>query len=834
MDWDRDEAVPVVRSQGVRPETEAKESSGTNESACGPSSTPSGQHSSEGAPQLELIDRAEALPIHSKKSYPENVAKEVDEGGKPLSDTNTAQVVPETAPTNDTLFGRELESGILNDAYQRRFISNTNEIVLVSGASGTGKTWLISETLKKRGMFCSGKFDQLQRPEPFAPFVAAMTEFATLLKPEDIIVTKQRHRERLKELDPQLLLHMIPALDVLLDEGSSTTDSVRGGDDGGDDGDNSDHRYPRDGDRQRFLVTLTKFLRIICPDFRVVLFLDDLQWADSGSLELIHMLATKQPKGLVLIGACRGNEVSINDDLAVMLRSLDAHGVVITEVQLKNFDVLGVTRFLAQELKLSADDDDCRALGRMMYRQTEGNIFFVKRYLINMFDKNAFCHDGSRYTWDQAELEERVGTKSMVELISIDLKRVHKDRTEVMKVAACLGASFDEKLLSYVIPKELVALSVDALIEAEMFSRERGQLFFAHDQLQKTCYGLIEEDDRAAFHLELGKNLHARMPEKLLQKYLFVVASQVVRGASAIVEPSDRSNVALLCLDACKEAVSLASFGTAAAYVDAGIEILGKRAFQGYYPHALALYNAGAEVAYCNGESSLMQGRIDAVLTNARTLHDKMQAYTTQMVALGTSQDIEAAMRLGFHVLRSLGERFARSATPLSVVGALVKTKLMLKLTTPNKIMNLPPMTNQKKIAATKILDLLFLYAFLDSSDFVPLLCCRHVQLTLQYGVSAMSASGFTMYSIVLASLTASKREAYNYGSLGFQLGERYGNRQWSTRIKGSFYGMVSPWREPIRNSLEHLKRAYYSGQRSGDLEVCPLFICTVPLTTIC
>lgn len=609
-------------------------------------------------------------------------------------------------------FGRDCEAASLYDAYhRRRYESNVREFILITGPSGSGKTFLADTTLrepatsKKDGYYIYGKFDQLQRPEPFAPFVAAMTEFTSLLTGKHIMQLQKKLSNAGRYIDRELLLHMIPALDIVLNEPTNASDNSSRSVGEHTIKEEPHHTITSNGHRQRFLVTFTALLKLICnAGLHVCLFLDDLQWADLGSLELVHMMAVSDHlKGFVVVGACRGNEVSTKDDLSFMLRSLEKDNLItVTQIKLLDFDERGVTAYIASQLEL--EPHECQALGAMMYSQTQGNILFVKRYIINMFEAGVFAHDGKRYQWDQAELDRKVGSLSMVELISIDVKRIHAGREHICKVAACLGSSFDACLLRFVVSEEELGPNTKALVDAGTISIKMGRFLFTHDQLQKACYSLILEDERESFHLELGRELIANMSEKELDTYMFVVASQIVRGAAAIAQPTERSEMALLCMKACQKAMSLASFGIAAAYVDCGIQILGDGAFRENYNLALTLYNAAAEVAYCNGKNEKMQDRVETVLSNARNHHDKLQAYTTKIVALGTRRRLQDAIDTGFHVLRLLGEPAPKSAKIVRSSYMMMKTKWMLSRTSGSKILQMPALVNQDKIAAMKIL----------------------------------------------------------------------------------------------------------------------------------
>jgi predicted ATPase len=734
--------------------------------------------------------------------------------------------IPARVMNESDLFGRNGEFASLLNAFTRRQ-SNSRELILITGKSGTGKTTLAmklkTESIERGSYFISGKFDQLQRPEPFAPFVTAVELLVTQLSSEHIAKLRQIQFGQ-QDIDQHLLLHMIPTLSCVFGDSMSHSDSFTSLSNNLDYETDGRHHVLSDSLRCRFLVALSRFIQLLCrAKLSIVLFLDDLQWADLGSLELLYTLAeSDQLKGLVVLGACRDNEVSAKDNLASMLRSLEKEKVRITEIKLSNFDENQVTEYVARQLQLSPED--CTFLGRMINRQTQGNILFVKRYVINMFDGGAFTHDGIRYRWDEELLEKVVATKTMTELIAMDLERIHPDRLYILQVASCLGAKFDEQLLRFVIQQDFLEPCLNHFEESSTLIREGRELRWYHDQIQQASYELIPKEERHSFRLKLGEKLQSNMTDAQLDKNLFVVASQFVQGVEDVEKPRERQNIAMLCLQCVRKAVSMASFETAVAYADAGVKVLGPNAFRENYSLALHLFNAAAEVAYCSGEKGKMRLLVEETLCKARTVQDKLQAYSTKIVDLGSSHRLDEAIDVGFSVLKQLGEPMPPQVGRLHAMFDIVRTNWMVRKLSANKILHLPSMTNQDKIAATKILDLLCVYLFFANSEYFPIVCCRMVRITIKYGLNVMSASAFSLYAVLLSrGGLSSKGEAYQYGNLGLQILEKYKSREWMPRVYGAYYGLVCCWREPIANTLEPLKKSYYMGQKTGDFELASL-----------
>ena len=670
------------------------------------------------------------------------------------------------------LFGRHEEANYLIEAYEHRLSSTERQIVLITGASGTGKTRLAQHLREHAeltdGMVITGKFDQLLYPKPFSAFVAAFTDFSNqiLLKGEAAVVRVRSKVQGSENIDTSILIGMIPALASILAEDSS--------DSSGED----PLQLLSELQRQRFLIVFANFIGAICsPEHPCVLFLDDLQWADVGSLALLHRLVCngQRYQGAMILGACRGNEVQIHDPLADMLRSLeDDNGVQVTNILLTNLTKEAVNDLVA--VSLERNKEDCESLSNVVYHLTNGNVFFTKQYIRSLHTNAVIFFDEKKgqWTWDEHRLQlSSLTSMEFLAKILQDLLPVpmHQD---LLKIASSLGAVFNTDTLFVLLAYNVVESGIKQAIEAGIIvpvpnKTEIGWYRFAHDQLQRAAYDLIPDEHKKSFHLLIARTLTEKLSELELVDNLYLVVGQFAFGHELIDDKFERENVSALCLKAGQKAVVSSAFHAGSSYFILGINILGERCWRDHYSLCLSLHDAAAESCYCNADLAGMEVLIEAILRHATTYLAKLTAYSTKILSLGGSMKLHEAVEVGLEVLKKLNEPLA-TPRPFYTIREFMKTQWLLRRVSKKEILNLPLMTDGEKLGAMRIVNILYAYSFFGRPEYVPLLTIKGVQLTLKYGLNASSAPAIAAYAMLHCSGLGTIEEGYEFGQLSLQI----------------------------------------------------------------
>lgn len=771
------------------------------------------------------------------------------------------------------LFGRQRENKLLQEALHRR-THTTNakpELILISGGSGSGKTSLaknMKATIEKGGgYFVMGKFDQLKRPEPYAPLVAAMTDFLMLVLERGPAVAAATKKSILQALqnestyDISVLTSILPALQNILGPNhhrenkgyppSSSTGSI-----------DSVSYQPKTSlqtsnkdPQKRQKAIFSKFVRACCSIQRpLVLVMDDLQWSDSGCLELLETLASDTLcHGLALIGICRSNEVSLTHDFAVVLRRLeDERNTTITNIEVGSL-VLEATNILVSKVLLSSKEK-CRFVANTIHNKTGGNIFHILELLKAMSQANVLkTNPDNTHEWlwdDDVWTSELDVTNDVVDLVIRQVEKLPRVCQTLLSTAACLGAELDEFLLLRAMDGESpqqVHKALRLCVSNGMITKEPGvssHFRFKHDRVQQASYYLIPEKEKSRFHVTLGRKFIQNLTDFELSSYVFLVVDQMIRGVENITDEDEKVKVTVLCLQAGQNAVLSSDFRTALKYFELGESLLDKRRkWVDHYHLVLTLYNAKAETFCCIADFENMEKCVDSIFMNARSFDDKLRGYHLRISALGSLGNLREAILLGLEVLERLGEPTIKQHL-LNLVAKLVTVKRMLWRKTDLDILNLPDITDPIKLSAMGILNMLFTYCYISDQKLFPFIALRMVYISLKYGVSAISCMAFASYGILLCAI-GDFDEANRFGQLSIKLlAKRYKpvQREWLPRCYIIHHGMIAHWKQASRSTFEYLEQAHQVGLASGDIEYAWIshylygthrFIVGDPLTTL-
>jgi predicted ATPase len=566
------------------------------------------------------------------------------------------------------LYSRSSEIETLQEAFVRCTAAEreTLEIVLITGLSGTGKTAL-AYTLQEKvsragGVFLSGKYDQLERPEKVYPIINLLNRYFTDLtaKTDKASRALVAAADEIVATEP-ILMDMLQPFHRLKQLASSGM------------GEQAD---------KRLNVALCRLFQVIAsPERPVVLLLDDLQWAEPASVDLISSLVTLfDIPGLMIMGTMRSNEVLLHQRLSVMLRELDSTGVKVTEIGLQNLSLEDVHVMVADILCVSTDA--CSSLVSLLYMQTNGNVMFLNQLLSHYVSEGLvyWSDDDQGWKWHyDMIINNVVDVNDSVAFLAGQISRLRSDVKDVIIKASCFGCNFECDLLDHVISHDNVSTSLEILQQRGLVEPLTGSTWrFCHDQIQQSAYSLIPEDEKAEMHLDIGMRLWRVLSPEQLSRHVFLVVDQLRRGAHLVTDEKERAVLAALLLQAGNAAITQSSFALAASHLKLGISMLGRRHWRDHYHLSLNLYDAAAEVENCNGNFEEAERLVKEVLENARSQSDKTRAIIQYIHSLGCRNQLVEAVAFGRDVLRTLGFPLPKSCNMTTILFEWVKTKRQL------------------------------------------------------------------------------------------------------------------------------------------------------------
>ncbi|MBW4428423.1 MAG: PAS domain S-box protein, partial [Nostoc desertorum CM1-VF14] len=717
------------------------------------------------------------------------------------------------APRGNVGEAQRPESGIENPQFQV-------EMMLVSGYAGIGKSALVQELYKpitaNRGYFISGKFDQFRRNIPYSAIVDALQKLVQQLlgEPDEQV---QQWRERLLTAlgsNGQITIDVIPEVELII--GRQLPVPEVGATEA----------------QNRFNRVFQQFIRVFCSqEHPLVIFLDDLQWADSATLKLIElMMLDEQTQFLFLIGAYRDNEVNPAHPLALTLERLRKQRAVLQEIILAPLTLLPLSQLIAETLHQNTDT--VRSLAELVLHKTEGNPFFVGEFLKMLYGENLLTFDAQQlsWQWNLAEIEAQNITDNVVELLLRQLQKLPEATQQVLSIAACVGSEFDLETLAIVCEKSPKAIFQDLLaaiqagliqplseLDEDLLVQEYK---FLHDRVQQAAYALIDESQKQVVHLQIGGNLLEKTSPEQRSDRLFEIIDHLNQGLELVTARSERTEIARLNLMAGQKAKVATAYEAAFKYFTTGLKLLNAESWLTEYDLTLALYSEAAEAAYLQGCFDEMEQLVEVVLARAKTVVDKVQAYDSRIQRYLSQGNLKEALKIGLEVLKLLGAILPENPSELDVRGGLESTAARLAEREIEDLVNLPEMTAPEPLAAMSILGSIGAAAFIVSPALFMLITCKTVNLSINYGNAIWSPLYYTAYGFVLCGVVQDIELGYKFGQLALSLAEQLNTKKGKARALQLFSGNVMQWKVHLKETIPLLIEAYQEGVETGDFEI--------------
>jgi len=733
----------------------------------------------------------------------------------------------------EKLYGRETEVSSLLAAFER-VSTGSAEMMLVAGFSGIGKTAVVNEVHKpiarQRGYFIKGKYDQFGRNIPFSAFVQAFRELMgqLLSEPDAQLQTwKTRILTAVGE-SGQVLIEVIPELERIIGAQSPALE------------------LSGSAAQNRFDLLMQKFVQVFTTaSHPLVMFLDDLQWADSASLNLLQLLM--QDMGhLLVLGAYRDNEVSATHPFMLTVDEIIKSGAVVNTITLQPLSLADLNQLVADTL--ICDLSLAGPLTELVYQKTKGNPFFSTQFLKALYEDGQIIFDppvsplskgGSKGGW-QCDIAQvtLADASDVVEFMAVQLQKLPAETQDVLKLAACIGAQFDLDTLAIVneeLPEQTASALWRALQEELILPITEGYKCFIptddrshtqsitnptykflHDRVQQAAYSLIPDNQKQATHLKIGQLLLQKYSDIEREEKLFDIVGHLNQGIELINHLSQREALAQLNLEAGAKARSSTAYTAANIYLQTGIKLLRANCWQCQYKLTLNLYVAATEAAYLNADLEVMEQMAAQVLQNAQTILDKIKIYEISIAAQTTQGKMLEAIAVTRDALLQLGVELPTAPEEALIGKGLQALKSQLSGRRIEELVDLPVMTNPQTQAAMQLLGM-FAPIFQAMPSLMPLVSCTMVSLSLQFGNAPASSVGYAIHGMALCGFLGEVETGYTFGQLALSLLDRFNTREFKSVIVVLFGGFIQHHQESLRATIPTLKDGYTAGMETGD-----------------
>jgi predicted ATPase/signal transduction histidine kinase len=730
------------------------------------------------------------------------------------------------------LYGREAEVTALMEAFERIAVPENRqsniELVLVSGYSGIGKSSLVNEIHKsivqRRGYFISGKFDQFGRDIPYASLIQALRALIQQLLAESderLTTWKTKLQAALGE-NGQVIVDVIPEVELII--GPQSVVPTLGGTEA----------------QIRFNSVMSAFIRVFAqPSHPLVLFLDDLQWADSASLKFISALMTDANSGyLLLLGAYRDNEVTAAHPLMQMVEQLQGKAT-IQHIVLSSLNLENVKQLVGETL----GETDSTPLARLIYEKTDGNPFFITQLLKSLAQTNLIMFDfaTARWQWDLEQIESVGVTDNVVELMINKVQKLPPSTQTLLKLAACIGNRFDLETLSVISATSLLktaqeiwlAMQVGLVLplsqaykiplvvgeETAIGLSSTISYRFLHDRVQQAAYTLIQSDERKATHLKIGRRMWQNQSLEQQKENIFELVNQLNSGIELIVEQAERNDLARLNLIAGKKAKSAIAYEPAARYLNLGLELLAADCWDNDHSFAVDLYEAAIDIDCINGDYARSQSLIDAALYHTNTLLERIRIYKQQIQLEVAQGNLPASIETALRVLELLEVPIPTDAVDIDLYCTKLRTELVFAPELIAKLGNLPVMSDANKRAAMEILITMPGPAYIARPQlFIPMMLTM-VRLSVEYGNWVPSSFSYCVYGFLCCEVFGEADTGYEFGQLSLLVLSQFNEKTLYPHVLKVYGTHVHYIKNSLRSSLEFIQSSIERSIEVGNIE---------------
>jgi len=736
------------------------------------------------------------------------------------------------------------------------------EMILVAGFSGIGKTAVVNEVhkpiLRQRSYFIKGKFDQFQRDIPLSGLVQAFRDLIGQLLSETDAQIQQWKAKILQELGTQIqvIIDVIPELEQIIGKQPPVTE------------------LSGSAAQNRFNLLFQKFIQIFTTkEHPLVIFLDDLQWADTASLKLIQLLMgesslsdisentekiAENKRGFLLIGSYRDNEVSKAHPLYLTLQEIEQAGASISTISLAPLNQGDLNHLIADTLH--CPELVAVPLTQMVFAKTKGNPFFSIQFLKSLYEEGLIVLNFELGYWqyDISKIKELALTDDVVEFIAIQIKKLPINTQKVLKLAACIGNQFDLKTLAIVHEKSVVDTASDlwqALldgliitqteiynifpadnnnqdlitqgIESTEFASRNLQIpkyKFVHDRVQQAAYSLIPEEQKKLIHLKIGLLLLSNIPVAEQEERIFELVNQLNIAVELISHQAKRDELAQMNLIAGHKALASTAYPTAVKYLTNGIQLLAADSWETKHDLTLSLYETATEAAYLAGNFEQMEQLAEVVLRR-KPLLEKVKVYEVKIQAYGAQNQPLEAVNTALAFVKLLGVEFPERPKDSDIELAMAELTSTLNGKYIEDLINLPEMTEAQPLAIMRVLGTVSSITYAVAPKIFLLIVLKQTELSLKYGNAPLSALGYSNYGLILNSLLGDIESGYQFGKLAVSLVEQQNAKDVKAKIMLGFNTTIRHWKEHIREALKPLLESYYTAIEIGDLQYAAYYL---------
>jgi PAS domain S-box-containing protein len=709
----------------------------------------------------------------------------------------------------EKLYGREREIATLLASFDRVVGGGRPELVLVSGYSGVGKSSVVNELHKPlvppRGHFASGKFDQYKRDIPYATLAQA---FQSLIRP---ILAKNeeelgRWRDAIREaLGPngQLMVDLVPELKLIIGEQQPVPELP-----------------PRDA-QSRFQLVFRRFIGAFTREHPLALFLDDLQWLDAATLDLMEDLLTHPGvKDLMLVGAYRDNEVAPAHPLMRKLQATRQAGAIVHDIVLAPLTRYDLKQLIADSLR--CEPEHAVPLAELVEEKTAGNPFFSIQFISALFEEGLLVFDriDGKWCWELNRIHAKGYTDNVVDLMVGKLNRLPTETQQALQQLACLGNSADFAMLRtvYQDSSEEMHGQLWEAVRTGLIFRSEDSYRFLHDRVQEAAYSLIPQESRAEAHLRIGMLMASHTSPQKLEEGIFEIANQLNRGSHLITSPAELERIAKLNLIAGRRAKISTAYASALKYLQVGRGSLTDETWNSNYDLVFSIEYLLAECELLTADMTAAENRLSMLAERAKSAHDIALVTRLRLTLYDLLGRSYRGVEVFIEYQRGYNEDWPPHPTDEEVSREYDHIRPLVEARKIAELVDLPLITDPDVLDVLDVFNEVVMSAMFTDENLLALVLCRMVRLSRKHGNSDASCFAYVSLGMLAGPHFGNYEAGYQFGNLAYDLVEKHGLHRSQARVYLRFGNCIIPWRRHVRTGRELVRRAFDAANRMGDV----------------
>ncbi|MCU0848553.1 MAG: PAS domain S-box protein [Spirochaetes bacterium] len=743
--------------------------------------------------------------------------------------------VPEILTLPRKLYGRDIEKKQLIEVHEW-VRSGEVEAVFVCGYPGIGKTTLVHDVfrpmMRSGGFFIEGKFDQFNHDMPYSAVIQALKDLAKQLLVESREKLEYWKNSLLNALgaNAAVIIDVVPEIGHILGQQPGVPSLG-----------------PAES-KNRFNMAFQNFFRIFSQrENTLVMFIDDLQFADQDSINLIQKILTDTDcVPMLFVGSFRDDGLHEGHPLPPAIEEIKKSGVTITEIALGPLTVTDI-EFMLMDM-MACTRKACRQLAALVYEKTIGNPFFVNQLINKLYEDRLlyFNYGSGKWEWDLGMIRVYEITENVIDLLVGKIKKLSTRVQELLMTASCVGISFNINILSSILEKPTLEISnlireavSEGLVIPVMDSygtdeeADRVLYSFQHDRVQEAAYFMLPEEKRKRIHLEIGGYMIRGHSEKDIDDRVFDIVNQINKGADLVTDPAERRRFAELNMRAARKAKASTAYQQAVNYLNSILSVLPEDAWDKNYKTTYDLYRESSECEYLAGNHENAEFLFETVLKNARSNIDKADIYNIKIILYAnTGRFIENSI-LGMEALALFGFSFPSYDDVDGLKKAIAleygeyKSNMSGKMV--EDLIDLPRISDPELMICMKILMNMISSAYVSNQVLFAFLGLKSINLSLKHGIIPDSIFAFSAWGLLLGSNYRDYDSSYEFGTLSLRLNDKLNNPSTRCNVPFVFGNFISHWKTHIKDNIKYLREAYSAGIETGDFVYASFTVNSLP-----